>query len=81
MPGQTHDIHGFGPLFRMIANKIEALLADTGHDADVIHEELAKVEIEAVIPAKSNRHTPIPHGRTKYCWRNPVWRLCNKLKN
>lgn len=60
-PGQTHDIQGFGPLFRMIANKIEALLADKGYDADVIREELAKAEIEAVIPAKSNRRTPIPH--------------------
>jgi hypothetical protein len=26
----THDIRGFGPLFRMIADKIEALLADKG---------------------------------------------------
>jgi len=65
----------------MIANKIEALLADKGYDADIIREELAKNEIEAVIPAKSNRRTPIPHTKTKYCWRNLVERLFNKLKN
>ena len=65
----------------MIANKIEALLADKGYDADVIREELAKAEIEAVILAKSNRRTPIPHDRTKYRWRNFVERLFNKLKN
>ncbi|MDG6093936.1 hypothetical protein LOC54_02210, partial [Acetobacter sp. AN02] len=40
-----------------------------------------KHEIEAVIPAKSNRRTPVPHDRTKYCWRNLVERLFNKLKN
>ena len=31
-PGQSHDIQGFGPLFRLIAHKIEALLADKGYD-------------------------------------------------
>jgi hypothetical protein len=34
----------------MIADKIEALLADKGYDADAIREELAKAEVEAVIP-------------------------------
>ena len=76
-PGQAHDIQGFGPLFRMI----EALLADKGYDADAIREELAKAQVEAVIPAKSNRRQPIPHDRTKYRWRNLVERLFNKLKN
>ena len=42
----------------MIADKIEALLADKGYDADAIREELAKAEIEAVIPAKRNRKRP-----------------------
>jgi transposase len=35
-PGQAHDIQGFGPLFRMIADRIEALLADKGYDADAL---------------------------------------------
>lgn len=68
-------------MFRMIADTIEALLADKGYDADAIREELAKAEVEAVIPAKSNRRHPIPHDRTKYRWRNLVERLFNKLKN
>lgn len=80
-PGQAHDIQGFGPLFRMIADKIEALLADKGYDADTIREELAQAEVEAVIPAQSNRRDPIPHDRTKYRMRNLVERLFNKLKN
>ena len=37
--------------------------------------------VEAVIPAKSNRRTPIPHNRQKYRWRNLIERLFNKLKN
>ena len=68
-------------MFRMIADKIEALLADKGYDADAIREELAKAEVEAVIPAKTNRRQPIPHDREKYRWRNLVERLFNKLKN
>jgi len=65
----------------MIADKVEALLADKGYDADAIREELANAEVEAVIPAKSNRREPIPHDREKYRWRNLVERLFNKLKN
>ena len=68
-------------MFRMLADKIEALLADKGYDADAIREELAKAEVEAVIPAKCNRRDPIPHDREKYRWRNLVERLFNKLKN
>ena len=74
-------MQGFGPLFRMLAERIEALLADRGYDADAIRQELAKADIEAVIPAKKNRRTPIPHNHQKYRWRNLIERLFNKLKN
>ncbi len=66
---------------RMIADKIEALLADKGYDADAIREELADAEIEAVIPAKRNRKDPAQHNAEKYKWRNLIERLFNKLKN
>ena len=65
----------------MITDKIEAFLADKGYDSDTIRDELAKAEVEAVIPAKSNRKSPTPHDREKYRWRNLVERLFNKLKN
>jgi IS5 family transposase len=39
----------------MTADRIEALLADKGYDADTIRNELAKADIEAVILAKRNR--------------------------
>lgn len=72
---------GFAPLFRMLAHRIEALLADKGYDAAAIREELAKAGVEAVIPAKNNRRIPIQHDRKKYRCRNLVERLFNKLKN
>jgi transposase len=65
----------------MIADRIEALLADNGYDADAVRDELAKTGIEAVIPAKRNRKDPAPHDARKYKWRNLIERLFNKLKN
>jgi len=79
--GETYDVKGFAPLLRMVADKIEALLADKGYDADAIREELAKAEIEAVIPAKRNRKNPAPHDAEKDKWRNLIQRLFSKLKN
>ncbi len=66
---------------RMIADRIDALLADKGYDADAIRQELADAEIEAVIPAKRKRRNPAPHDRVKYRWRNRIERLFSKLKN
>ena len=74
-PGQAHDVQGFGPLFRMLTDRIEALLADKGYDADAIRAEIAAAGVEAVIPVKSNRRIPIRHDREKYRWRNLVERL------
>ena len=74
-------MQGFAPLFRMIEDRIEAFLADRGYDADAIRDEIGKAGVEAVIPAKSNRCTPVPHDRAKYRWRNLIERLFNKLKN
>lgn len=74
-------MQGFGPLFRMLGDRVEALLADKGYDADAIRAESATAGVEAVIPAKSNRRVPIPHDRQKYRWRNLVERLFSKLKN
>lgn len=57
----------------MVADRIEALLADRA--------EIAAAGVEAVIPTKSNRRIPIPHDREKYRWRNLVERMFSKLKN
>ena len=79
--GQAHDVQGFGPLFRMLGDRIEALFADKGYDTDAIRAEITAAGVEAVIPAKSNRRIPIPNDRVKYRWRNLVERLFIKLKN
>lgn len=65
----------------MLAERVEALLAEKGCDADVIRDTLARADVEAGIPAKSNRPTPIPHDREKYRRRYLIECLSNKLKN
>jgi len=80
-PGQAHDVQGFRPLMRLVADRIDALLADKGYDADAVREELAGARIEAVILAKANRRNPAPHDRAKYRRRNRIERLFNKMKN
>lgn len=39
-PGQAHDTQGFGPLMLMVTDRITALLADKGDDADAVRDEL-----------------------------------------
>ena len=59
---------------------IEAFLAGRGYDADAIREEIAKADVEAVTPAKSNHRNPIPHDPAKYKWRNLIERLFSMAK-
>lgn len=71
----------------MAADRIDALLADKGYDADAIREELANAnananaKVEAVTPPKANRRNPTAHDRAKYRWRNHIEHVCNKFKN
>lgn len=80
-PGQAHDIKGFTTLLRMLGDKIDALLADKGYDADVVRGALDEIKVEAVIPSKSNRKQPIAFDREAYKRRNLIERMFNKLKN
>jgi len=80
-PGLAHDVQGFGLLMRMVADHVDALLADRGYNADVIQNELADANVEAVIPAKRNRRSPAPHDRARCRWRNRIERLFNRLEN
>jgi transposase len=65
----------------MISERIRAMIADKGYDADTIREELNFNGIEAVIPPKSNRKTAILYDTDKYKNRNRIERMFNKLKN
>ena len=80
-PGQAHDIKGFATLLRMIGDKVDALLADKGYDADAVREALKESDVEAVIPSKSNRKPTIAFDQEAYRQRNVIERMFNKLKN
>ena len=66
---------------RMVADRIDALLADKGYDSDAVRDTLTSMNVEVVIPARRNRRNPAAHDRVKYRWRNQIERLFNKLKN
>ena len=80
-PGQAHDVQGIVPSFRMLTERVEALLAEKGYDADATRDALAQTDVEAMISAKSNRRMPIPHNRANYRWRKIIERLFNKLRD
>jgi transposase len=52
-----------------------------GYEADAIRAEIARVGVQAVIPAKRRRRNPALHDRDKYRQRNHIERLFNKLEN
>jgi transposase len=56
------------------------LLADKGHDADAIRADLAKRNIEPVIPGRSNRRMRVGHDRKLYKQRNRIERMFGHLK-
>jgi transposase len=65
----------------MIDDKVDALLADKGYDADAVREALKEIGVEAVIPSKSSRKQAIEFDREAYKRRNLIERMFNKLKN
>jgi transposase len=80
-PGQAHDTKGFLTLLRMMGDKIDALLGDKGYDSDDIIAAIEELDIEAVIPSKSNRKEQREINRETYKLRNLIERMFNKLKN
>lgn len=58
----------------------DALSADEGYDADAIRVDLAKRQIEPVIPGRSNRRMKIDHGRVLYKQRKRLERMFGHLK-
>lgn len=65
----------------MMDDKIDALLGDKGYDSDDIIAAIEEMDIEAVIPSKSNRKEPRTINRETYKLRNLIERMFNKLKN
>ena len=59
----------------------QALLADKGYDADErVRDRLEKLEVEAVIPSKSNRKEPKAYDRHLYKARHLIENFFGKLK-
>ena len=78
-PGQTHDLKGAPALLEGIEGG--AVIADKGYDSNDLRALIADAGMQAVIPSKRSRRTPIPHDRTLYKTRNRIERCFNKMKH
>jgi transposase len=78
LPGQRSEIVGVPELIQGLA--FDAMLADKAFDADHLRQTLAKLDAEAVIPAKKNRTIHIPHDKTAYKWRHLIENYFSKIK-
>lgn len=77
-PGQRHDSVGAPALIEGIS--IGALIADKAFDNNALRENLRERHAQAVIPAKRDRKTPIPHDAEMYKWRHAVENYFSKIK-
>lgn len=78
--GEAADCKAYRALIDLPERPPEALLADKGYDPDAIRSDLAKREIEAVIPGRSNRRVKIEYDRAHYRKRNRIERMFGHLK-
>ena len=70
LPGHRHDSIGVEPLITGI--DFDALIADKAFDNDALRATLNKRGAIAVIPAKADRKTPIPHDAAMDKWRHLI---------
>ena len=77
-PGQRQDTTRAHALIEGLAPK--AVIADRGHDANPLREAVDKAGAEPVIPARSNRQEPRPHGTVLHKERNKIERFFDTLK-
>jgi transposase len=78
--GEAADCKAYDALIGLPESAPDALLADKGYDANAIRADLAERSIQAVIPARSNRHVKIEHDRALYKRRNRIERMFGQLK-
>ncbi|VAV97632.1 Mobile element protein [hydrothermal vent metagenome] len=77
-PGQRSEIVGAPALIEGL--QFGALLGDKAFDADHLRQNLIARGADAVIPAKRNRRTHIPHDAEMYKWRHLVENYFSKIK-
>jgi transposase len=78
LPGQRHDSIGVEPLITGV--DFDALIADKAFDQDALRTTLNERGALAVIPAKADRKTPIPHDAEMYKWRHLIENFFQRLK-
>jgi transposase len=78
LPGQRHDSVGVEPLIKGV--EFGALIADKAFDNDALRALLNARGAAAVIPAKADRKTPIPHDAEMYKWRHLVENFFQRIK-
>jgi transposase len=78
-PGQASDIASAPILLE--GQWAKAVLADKAYDGNVLHDQSAGMDAEAVIPSKRNRKIAIPHDVGIYRHRNQIERCFGRLKH
>jgi len=78
LPGQRHDSIGVKPLITGV--DFAALIADKAFDNDALRATLNERGAVAVIPAKADRKTPIPHDAEMYKWRHLIENFFQRIK-
>jgi transposase len=78
--GEAADFNSYHTLIALPEQAPNALLADQGYDADAIRTDLARHNIQAVIPDRSNRRIKIKHDQALCEERNHIERFFGRLK-
>ncbi|MGE9295590.1 MAG: IS5 family transposase, partial [Puniceicoccales bacterium] len=68
--GERADCTQALALLRQCVQTPEAVIADKGYDSDAIREGVMQQVSAAVIPAKTNRKTPVHHDKLLYAARH-----------
>ena len=78
-PGQAHDVTAAPAL--LDGAEAGSVIADRGYDTNEVRAIIAEAGMQAVIPSRRSRKTPIPHDPVLYKARNRIERCFNKLKH
>jgi transposase len=78
-PGQAADCRHAETLLEGVA--FACLIGDRAYDTDALRAWCAEHGIEAVIPSKRNRKTPIPHDPARYRARHRIENLFCRVKD
>jgi transposase len=78
-PGQAHDVTAAPALLDGV--EAGSVIADRGYDTNEVRSIIADAGMQAVIPSRRSRKTPIPHDPVLYQARNRIERCFNKLKH